>query len=274
MYLINTCVHIYFSPASPSLISDQTTTPSSDPPIEPAGSTRTSHGKHRTHHEPGTTIDKYGNATAIRTEQVRNVATNICREQLEELHAVLNGYASREERLKALQEYTLPTEAKIFVELTKRREKEHILFMNHLSHIITPLEENGCHHDWSKDDLCMFALSTFFDGKCASPEAIKLKDDEIERHYKLEAHHPEWENYNDGECCEADIIEMAVDRLARCVQFGDGTVCMNNMMKYLPKFPKGNQQVKLDIFMKGCEQYKIIVEKEFCTLFPGVKYWK
>lgn len=206
----------------------------------------------------------------VTTAEVRAAATDVCRKQLELIHEELHRHEKREDKLYVLNDYPVPPEANTFMKLTSLREDEHIMFMKHMM----PYIDSCSDHDWSKDKLCKFALSSFFDGKCTSPEAIKLKDEEIQRHYMLEPHHPEWENYHDAECSETDIIEMAVDRLARCVQFGDGMVYMSNMMKFLPKFPKGNQQAKVDLFLQSCEQYKNVVEKEFLVFYPDVKYWK
>ena len=61
--------------------------------------------------------------------------------------------------------------------------------------------------------------------------------EEISRHFKAEPHHPEYEKQNKtSKIREEDIIETAVDRLSRNLQFNEGTYNTDQLTKYEPKF--------------------------------------
>ena len=100
-----------------------------------------------------------------------------------------------------------------------------------------------------------------------------LLDEELKRHYTLEAHHPEFELYNERECSNIDILEMAIDRLSRNAQFGNSHIDLAIMKKYLPNFPKGNNDKKQELFWNYVNEYKDFVQEKFHLLFPESLIW-
>jgi hypothetical protein len=79
----------------------------------------------------------------------------------------------------------------------------------------------------------------------------KEAQEEIERHYRLEPHHPEFEK-NSGTINIIDVQEMAIDRLSRNVWKNKGFINEGEMEQYLPTFVGDNSKTKL-------EQYKLYV---------------
>ena len=119
-------------------------------------------------------------------------------------------------------------------------------------------------HDWSKDDLFAFTLAMQFDilkeattdeEKSIKSQVARLARYEVDRHYTLEPHHPEYEEKTGKECSETHILEMAVDRLARNVQFNEGKVDMDKMIKFMPKFHLGDIAKKNSLYLSFVERY-------------------
>ena len=115
--------------------------------------------------------------------------------------------------------------------------------------------------------------ASFYSAHVQSKEMKTLLDEELKRHYTLEAHHPEFELYNERECSELDIIEMAIDRLSRNAQFGNSHIDLDVMKKYLPTFPKGDNDKKRDLFWTYVIKYKDYVQEKFHLLFPQSLMW-
>ena len=88
------------------------------------------------------------------------------------------------------------------------------------------------------------------------------------------SHHPEFELYHDGECTEIDLVEMAIDRLSRNCQFGDSYANMQVMEKYMPKFPKGDNEKKQQVYLSYVHKYKDLVQKKFHACFPESIQWR
>ena len=84
----------------------------------------------------------------------------------------------------------------------------------------------------------------------------------------MEAHHPEYEKHTGNECTDADIAEMAVDRLARNLQFGaTGLVNMTVMDKFRPNFYIGDVIKKQKLYMHYVTKYKQEVEDLFNSAY-------
>jgi hypothetical protein len=75
---------------------------------------------------------------------------------------------------------------------------------------------------------------------------------EIERHYRLEPHHPEFERYS-GFINILDVQEMAIDRLSRNVCKNNGLINEGEMTKYLPQFVDDEES------LSHLENYKLFV---------------
>ena len=163
----------------------------------------------------------------------------------------------------------LSKEAKTHFNLILKREKIHFDFMKvvfpkcyKLKHG-KPLPKDVPHHDFSKDDMFAFILAMNYDIFTGKGTVVPEESDqefkdllanmvkmELDRHYTLEPHHPQYEELTGTECQEQDILEMAVDRLARNVQFNHGNVDMERMKKFLPTFFLGDTKKKGEIYME------------------------
>ena len=116
-------------------------------------------------------------------------------------------------------------------------------------------------------------MGSVYNAKVKSVEMQTLCDLEIKRHCALEAHHPQYELYNDAQCTDVDIFEMALDRLSRNAQFGNGWIDLNFVKKYTPTFPKGDNERKQIIFWQYVLKYKDQVQREFHEMFPESLCW-
>ena len=163
----------------------------------------------------------------------------------------------------------LSTEAQTHFKLILKREKIHFDFMKvvfpkcyELKHE-NPLPEHVPHHDCSKDDMFAFILGMNFDVFTGKDNVVPEESDqefkdllknmvqiELDRHYTLEPHHPEYEKLTGKECQEQDILEMAVDRLSRNVQFNHGNVDVERMKKFLPTFFLGDTKMKEEMYIE------------------------
>ena len=71
------------------------------------------------------------------------------------------------------------------------------------------------------------------------------------------------------ECSKLDIIEMAIDRLSRNAQFGTSHIDLDIMKKYLPNFPKGNNDNKRQLYWTYVNKYKDFVQEKFISFFQN-----
>jgi hypothetical protein len=98
-------------------------------------------------------------------------------------------------------------------------------------------------HDHSKDELYFLITTCAYnitDDRCKVPAAII--DKLVEGHYRAEPHHPEYEKLNkEGKIKDKDIIETAVDRLSRNLQFNQGQYNTADLTKYEPKFVRDHK---------------------------------
>ena len=92
-------------------------------------------------------------------------------------------------------------------------------------------------HDWSKDFVYMVTTGIAFSLKRADLVQDILQT-EIERHFELEDHHPEHMDYSGTLMTDGQILEMAVDRLSRNLQFNQGNINLSDMHTFEPKMRK------------------------------------
>ena len=142
------------------------------------------------------------------------------------------------------------------------REQQHIDLVNLVMKELHLPTTDARGHDWSKDRLYVFVMSSCFDifhDSPVVPEPLaSLRKLEVERHYKSERHHPEMEalTENGEELGPNDIAEMAVDRMCRNLQMSDDhRIDMKVMQKYLPKFHRGDVDAKLVLYSKYVEEH-------------------
>lgn len=102
-------------------------------------------------------------------------------------------------------------------------------------------------HDHSKDDFYVLVCTLRFrvpnfDVKMY-PETVAFAEQEFQRHYRCEAHHPEIEMLTNHECTESEVEETAVDRMARNFQFSaDGTGDAAMLRRYQPRWTKNTER--------------------------------
>ena len=172
----------------------------------------------------------------------------------------------RDERVQVFNDSVekLSPSAKNLLSFINSKESEHVIFVNKVLPKIPEFPKEGRKpHDFSKDPLYFFVTSLKFDCAIATDELNRLATSEIQRHYLLEPHHPEFESANGRECNIDDILEMAVDRLSRNVQVNNGSINMDQMMKFLPQFPLGDNTRKQAIYLEMVEKYGEVVKGHY-----------
>ena len=206
------------------------------------------------------------------TAQIRNVPLQVKKEYSRIIQDVQqNLHEERKVRIGHFQSVIscLSNEAKTHFNLILKREEIHSDFMKvvfpkcyALKHR-KPLPKHVPHHDCSKDDMFAFILAMNYDVFTGKDNIVPEESDqefkdllsnmvkmELDRHYTLEPHHPEYEKLTGKECQEQDILEMAVDRLSRNVQFNHGNVDVERMKKFLPTFFLGDTKKKEDMYVE------------------------
>lgn len=184
----------------------------------------------------------------------------------------------------------LSSEARAHLEHILRRERIHFEFMQvvfgsgYRLKYGREMPADVPVHDHTKDELFAFLLAMRFDvfpppkvakdgaKEGASPNEIaeerdpeflatlaELAQSELDRHYKHEPHHPEYEKLTGIECSSQDLLEMAIDRLARNVQFNHGDVNMDQMTRFLPTFALGDEKRKQKEFLEAVDLCKDMV---------------
>lgn len=166
-----------------------------------------------------------------------------------------NLLATYEEREKLI-----PTELFARYEEIRKNELFHIHHVRKCMNTITSKGNNK--HDWSKDELYIFITICAFQflDECDTPDETREKY--IEDHYRKEAHHPEHESLTGKELKKTDIMETAVDRMSRNLQFNKGVYNEDQLEQYCPLFHK-NQEERTELYKKYTELYKNLVRKLF-----------
>ena len=208
------------------------------------------------------------------TAEIRNVSLQVKKEYARITIQDLKSHLYEEKRDVRIAHFQsaiscLSREAKTHYKLILKREKIHSDFMKvvfpkcyELKHE-KPLPKHVPHHDCSKDDMFAFILAMNYDVFTGKDNVVPGESDqefkdllsnmvkmELDRHYTLEPHHPEYEKLTGKECQEQDILEMAVDRLALNVQFNQGNVDVERMKKFLPTFFLGGTKKKEEMFLQ------------------------
>ena len=137
-----------------------------------------------------------------------------------------------------------------WIRLIEYGELFHILLVREISH--------NQDHDHSKDVFYRLVTNARFallDGKKTVPDELEIIfKRECDRHYKTEAHHPEHENFDNQQCSDKDVCEMAHDRMARSAQMNNGEVKIKELHTFfLPKFPrqkKSEERRRQEIYME------------------------
>ena len=153
----------------------------------------------------------------------------------------------------------------IWLKYRNARERE-LLHIRHVRRVLTELQtENGgkptnaSQHDFSKDEWYFFVTISKF--TLGFPELVDSAFKEaVAEHYRLEPHHPEHEKVTGNECTADNIVEMAVDRLSRNLQFNNAEYSRDQMEKFAPVFQKA-QDLKLEMYWKAVEQHGELARK-------------
>ena len=94
-------------------------------------------------------------------------------------------------------------------------------------------------HDHTKDEFYFFVTILAFGFNLREDLPENLFQGELDRHFTLEPHHPEYEKLNAHKGLrikDRDIAEMAIDRLSRNLQFNSGKYNQEQIEKYEPRF--------------------------------------
>ena len=205
------------------------------------------------------------------TAKIRDVSLPVKKEYLRVIECLKQNLdEDRDFRIARLQSTLghLSKEAKTHYGWILKREKIHFDFMRvvfpkcyELKHG-KPLPKEVPDHDHSKDEMFDFILAMNYDVFTGKNNVVPEESDqefkdflanmvkkELDRHYTLERHHPQYEEITGKECGEHDILEMSVDRLARNVQFNHGNVDMERMKKFLPTFFLGDTEKKGKMYL-------------------------
>ena len=129
-----------------------------------------------------------------------------------------------------------------------------------------------CRHDYTKDTYYLFILCGRYGQANATSNPVFEGEfrREVARHLSLEAHHPEYELAGELECSDADIEEMAVDRLARSIQMNSGTVNLKEMELFRPTFHRGDVDHKLRRYSSMVAKHGSLVTEEYMKVFSGL----
>ena len=221
------------------------------------------------------------------TKAIRDVADPIKQEYFKMIEELLKTEVKdRDERVRIFENRKFSPDAeKHFMEEIVEREKIHFDFMaivfpeTYEIEFGKPLLEHYPDyppHDHTKDKLFYFLLAVQFDilkevktdeDKDVKQRTKPLVDHELDRHYSLEPHHPEYEDRIGKECQEVHIFEMAIDRLARNVQFNHGEIHWDQMVKFLPRFHLEDTKKKDEIYMNFVNKYKDQISRRSKELY-------
>ena len=174
----------------------------------------------------------------------------------------------RQERADAFEAELdgLPAEVRYVIDLMIQKEVDHKTYVNDLLRDKPGFStERMKPHDYSKDSLFCFVMSLRFDCDTRTDAMLKLVADEFQRHYTLEAHHPEYELVHNEECSTLDILEMAIDRLSRNVQRNDGDLNMAQI-QYQPQFPLGDNDTKQKMYLGFVAKYSDFVQAAYIPI--------
>jgi hypothetical protein len=149
------------------------------------------------------------------------------------------------------------------------RQQRHIALVRHVMR--HSLGVSTCQHDYSKDAYYIFVLCGKFCSNVSANGVLFTAEfqSEVERHYSLEAHHPEYEAIHGVECKSEDIVEMAVDRLVCNITENNGHIEWEQMNLYLPTFTVGDVNNKLKLYQQHLTDYEPIVQRAYSSTQGG-----
>ena len=116
-------------------------------------------------------------------------------------------------------------------------------------------------HDYSKDEFYLFVTILAFSFSLKDVLPYDLLQAELDRHFTLEPHHPEYEKLNAHKGLrirDRDIAEMALDRLSRNLQFNNGNYNNSQIEKYEPQFLFDNKR-RIELYRKYVKDFKPVV---------------
>ena len=223
-----------------------------------------------------TTPDRYTHKKVdlITTKDVKNAVTGEVKKEATRIVQTLAALPKRSERLRYVNnpsfEKALSRDMHKFIIVTQKQEQQHKDFMNYvLNDCNVCMEKRAKPHDWTKDFLYCLVMAIKF--KCGLPETPELYwifSWESEYHFKEEAHHPEHEKLTGEECKDGDILEMAIDRMARNLQFNSsGKINREDMEKHEPTFYLGDNIKKREQFWLYVSLLTTYMEKAFQRFF-------
>ena len=118
-------------------------------------------------------------------------------------------------------------------------------------------------HDHTKDEFYFFVTILAFSFNLKEELPGNLLQGELDRHFTLEPHHPEYEKLNAHKGLrirDRDIAEMAIDRLSRNLQFNYGKYNQEQIEKYEPRFLFDHER-KIELYRKHVKDFKLRVLK-------------
>ena len=208
----------------------------------------------------------------IPRERIINATTDEIRVEFSGIVAKLAVIFERDERLKMFFACltTLSDDAQQLVELLSQKEQQHIDHVRMTMNKLGDFAPDRNAHDFSKDTMYFFVTSSKFDCQVKADAMDELFKMEVNYHYSMEPHHEQYERIHDRQCSSEDIREMAIDRMSRSIQSNQGSVNLEEMQKYVPNFPLGDNKSKQDQFNEFVLQYKSVTEETYRDMItPG-----
>ena len=222
---------------------------------------------------------------AISSQDLKSFLTDNVKEEITQFLSRLTPTDDREKLLATYegQKTLFSLQTRYFLALLKHREMQHISFVNHILAHFSPFKNHSrpvhsfdaskfVGHDHSKDELYFIVVGGSIYAECLQV-ATAVREIELERHYTLEPHHPEHESLTGNVCSDADIFEMAVDRISRNLQLGNGLYEEHILKKFSPKFTEGEVELKLGLYDYYVNSFKDLIQTEFTLFFPNVRHW-
>lgn len=153
------------------------------------------------------------------------------------------------------------------------KEYNHMLHVRKCMDKLFP-EDSPNNHDHTKNQLYFFITICAFNEEmdCYIPEDILQQT--LISHYSREKHHPEYEIYNKNDpITSKDIMETAIDRLSRNLQFNGGDFNDKDMEKFIPQFIT-NQASRTSIYLDFVRAMKPLVKEEWERIVKNVNIKK
>lgn len=197
-------------------------------------------------------------------------------------------YLTDEERRKLLNERAAKAplifesrcgvdEANIYREMLENEERHRELVRAVMDNIMQTRKAQDSsftfvpsRHDETKDAFSHFAMLLHF--RYGIQHLVsQFTQPEIQRHLSLESHHPQYEfqdRFTEPILKADDILETAIDRISRNIQFNQGEFNREQFVKFLPEFRNfndpGNPDVeRLEHYMSYVTEANIALVKTY-----------